>query len=875
VSLALDAESLIKDLTATNADAVQLATLVSLASRIEPELLRAARIEMLSSADASAEADLWLSSLMSSRGALFAVMRPTVADTLRAWLGADPKRLGEAWRVLSRIHSTAPAALRAEEEITWRVLANPDDPEILRLFESVALAMETGRSGLAKWAARALPRLPAQARQSGGAWRVAQKASEMLGGPPILAAELTSSLVSTAASSFPVEKLPKISVGLRLFENALHISEPPEKSSERLEIPGTTPLVLELEWAQDPTRIERRTVSFGPGSTQVVHPIDSGTLKITTAARDVYTVHVLAESWKRQEYTTLAMQGGFAVRLYRGDATVLIALDVEPSRTTNLAGFEILRQAPGEAQLEPLKRFDASGKTPLGPLAIQRFRWVDRLPDNTVGQYKYQVSALHSDVDVPDTRTVLQNAIDLSPATGAMEIGFTRGMLEAGQPAPLRPGRRGSDLDFDTRPYAQTYELLGGSAHRLMMGFIGECLNNLNSTLDVIAFDFEHPDILRSFERIGRRLRIVLDDSLAHRRRSDLEDRLKRAGCAVFRTHFKRYSHSKVLIQSLNGTPSAVLTGSTNFSINSLYAQHNHVIVIRDKQTASLYEDYFQEARSGRKAAARTHKWVAIEQPGLPAMRVLICPSYDLQAAVVSAVENARRSIFYSLSDASRGLLGEINARRPSKSRPLLVGGVVHSGAGQRVMWHGNELLIRPDSMRRWLTGTAGGAPTGNGKFVVVDFDTPDAVVYAGSSTFPDRSDMNGDDVLEIRDPSIATQFAIEALRTIDHYRFRSALVQKSREATPHSGLERNWLRPYYSPKDPHFWERTILANVEWPKQATVPDERSASRQRSPQPSPKKSTATIKKSSRASGSQVSEKRSTTTSRKSSSLRKKK
>ena len=768
MSLALDTESLIKDLAATNPDAVQLATLVSLASRIEPELLRAARIEMLPSSDASAEADLWLSPLMSSRSALFAVMRPTVADTLRERLGADLKRLHGAWRTLSRIHATAPTALRTEEEITWRVLANPDDPEIARLFESVVLAMEKGRSGLAKWAARSLPRLPVQARQSGGAWRVAQKASEMLGGQPILAAELTSSSISGVTSSFAVEDLPKVTIGLRLFENALRISEPPEETSEPLSIPRTTPLLLELEWASDAGQIERRTISFGPGSTQLVHPIHSGTLKITTAARDVYTLHVLAERWERQEYTRLAVGNGLAVRLYRGDGAVLIALDVEPGRAATLAGFEILRQAPGETSFASVSRFNNSGETDPNP--VQKFRWIDRLPDNTVGQCKYQVSALVGDAAPYARAMTVQNAIDLSPVTGAIEIGFTRGS-SGGNQAALRPGERG--LDFDTTPYAQAYKTLGGSAHRLMMGFIEECLNDPNRTLDVIAFDFEHPDILRSFEAIGRRLRIVLDDSPAHRNREYLEGRLKKAGCAVFLTHFKRYSHSKLLIQSLHGAPSAVLTGSTNFSLNSLYAQHNHVVVIRDEQTALVYAGYFQEAITERKEV-RKHNWVPIQQPGLPAMRVLICPSSDLQPAVGDAVQKARRSILYSLSDASKRLIAQIDARRSSKAQPVLIGGVVHTSAGQRVNWHNNEVLVRPDSMRRKLTGTVGGATIGNGKFIVIDFDAPDAVLYAGSSTFPDRSDMNGDDVLEIRDPSIATQFAVEALQMIDHYRFRT-----------------------------------------------------------------------------------------------------
>jgi len=870
VSLALDAGSLIDQLAAINQDAVQLATLVSLASRIEPELLRTLRLEMLPSTDASAEADLWLSALMSSRSALFAVMRPAVADTLREQLGSDPQRLHATWGVLSHIHVNAPAALRTAEEITWRVLADPDDPEISRLFDSVVLAIESGRSGLAKWAARALPRLPAQARQSGGAWRVAQKASEILGGQPILAAELTSSRPVSIASSLPINDLPKVSVGLRLFENALRISEPPEDRSEHIQVPRTTPLLLELEWVQGGDKVERRTATFGPVSTCMVHPIDSGTLRITTAARDVYTVHLLAEHWERQEYTNVAVQDGFAVRLYKGDAAVLIALDAQKSRTNDIARFEILRQAPGQNNAEPVNRpFEKGAALP----PIQRFRWIDRLPDNTVGQCKYEVSALQSDANASIRTTTVRTAIDVTPQLGAIEIGFTRGPFQVGPQAALKPGR--GAFDFDTGTYAQRYQLLGGSAYRLMMDFISECLNDPKSGLDVMAFDFDHPDILKSFEAIGKRLRIVLDDSPAHSNRQfDLEARLKNAGCAVFRTHFKRFSHSKLLIQSVNGEPSSVLTGSTNFSINSLFAQHNHVLVIRDRQLGSVYEGYFQKACEGSRHVAPWDRWTSIEHPGLPTMRVLICPSKELQPIVRDAVQRAKRSILYSLGDASKMILAEIEGR--STAQRVLIGGVVHTNSGQRVKWNGNDVLIRPDSQRRKMTGTVGGATTGNGKFVVVDFDQPDAVLYAGSATFSDHSDMSGDDVLEIRDPSIATQFAIEALQMIDHYRFRTLTEEFQKGAVP-SQSDRSWLDPYYSPEDPLSWERKILANIDWPDESATSDRRprTAEMEEDREVSEKKSTPTGRKTSTGRSTQASKKKSTATSKKSPRPRRKK
>src|SRR3954463_6405767 len=185
------AEACIAELGRKNPHALELATLASAAARIEPELLRALRLALVPRADSSAEADLWLGPAMSSRSVLFATMRPDVAAILRERLARDRERLDAARRAIERVHRDAPPAIRAEEEITWRALADPQDPELARVFESVSSALERGRTGLARWAARALPRMPEDARTSAPAWRVALKASAMLGTAPALINEGT------------------------------------------------------------------------------------------------------------------------------------------------------------------------------------------------------------------------------------------------------------------------------------------------------------------------------------------------------------------------------------------------------------------------------------------------------------------------------------------------------------------------------------------------------------------------------------------------------------------------------------------------------------------------------------------------------------
>src|SRR5262249_35652283 len=158
--------------------------------------------------------------------------------------------------------------------------------------------------------------------------------------------------------------------------------------------------------------------------------------------------------------------------------------------------------------------------------------------------------------------------------------------------------------------------------------------------------DIDHPDIIRRFMSLGRRLTILLDDSPLHAKHSAAA-LLRKAGCNVMRFHFRRYSHSKCIIRLVGGKPTAVLTGSANFSINSLYSQSNHIVVIRHRAVADSYEGYFQYASRGPKSEVLSKS--ADQRPGLPGVRVLFSPSRAPIDALVTAIRQAKSSVLFSL----------------------------------------------------------------------------------------------------------------------------------------------------------------------------------------------------------------------------------
>ncbi len=79
-------------------------------------------------------------------------------------------------------------------------------------------------------------------------------------------------------------------------------------------------------------------------------------------------------------------------------------------------------------------------------------------------------------------------------------------------------------------------------------------------------------------------------------------------------------------------------------------------------------------------------------------------------------------------------------------------------------------------------------------KFIVCGFNSPDAVVYCGSSNLALGGETsNGDNLIAIHDRDVATVFAIEALELVDHFNFLDQFQKPKAGSTtpattPHPG---------------------------------------------------------------------------------------
>jgi phosphatidylserine/phosphatidylglycerophosphate/cardiolipin synthase-like enzyme len=99
-------------------------------------------------------------------------------------------------------------------------------------------------------------------------------------------------------------------------------------------------------------------------------------------------------------------------------------------------------------------------------------------------------------------------------------------------------------------------------------------------------------------------------------------------------------------------------------------------------------------------------------------------------------------------------------------------------------------------------------------KFIVTDFNTPQAAVYFGSSNLALGGEQNnGDNLVCIKDQDIATVFAIEAIRLVDHFHFRAVKYTKKGKPKPLAlKTDNQWAKAYYDPNNIKYVDRKLFA---------------------------------------------------------------
>lgn len=515
----------------------------------------------------------------------------------------------------------------------------------------------------------------------------------------------------------------------------------------------------------------------------------------------------------------------FTLKVHRGDGMALLAMNWKQGKPPkDFVGFAIEYKEPGGTKYFTLKnRLAFLGEnetvdprklvTTLSP--IQKFRWV-HFPRNAEmsGKFTYRITPVFMNTADELSYGESQKAsLSLARETypKQLNVAFTRGFVSSQafvdrygdhDIRTLLPAKADLGLKFvPTHPQAEeAFAWMGFEARHAVLELLDEAIADRKAEVRVVAYDLSEPEVVSRLEKLGKRLKIIIDDAGTHGHagsgESQSEKRLvKSAGREnVKRQHLGGLQHNKTI--AVDGPKvQAAVCGSTNFTWRGFYVQNNNAVILRGTKPAKIFtaafEDYWAAGNSVT-AFANTGSaiWKDLGLKGIDA-QVGFSP-YSGPNRVLSSIAKdigtASSSLFYSLAFLYQtpGLI--LNSiKKIQKDNKIFSYGISDRKTGGLDLQKpdGKVKIIQPQALSKNVPAPFKAEPTGGGgnrlhhKFVVVDFDTPDARVYLGSYNFSVAADeKNGENLLVIRDRRVAVSYMIEALRIFDHYHFRVAQAE-------------------------------------------------------------------------------------------------
>ena len=555
------------------------------------------------------------------------------------------------------------------------------------------------------------------------------------------------------------------------------------------------------------------------------------------------------------EYQVLATNPNapFSLKLHRGDGMTLLAMNwTSGMPPIDFVGFAIEYREPGADRFWGVRNrlnfpaadgfVDVVAKTSL--LApIQKFRWV-HFPRNAdlPGAFTYRVTPVYMNSSGELSYGEAQQAdIVLARETwpGQLNIAYTRGFVSSqafadlfaskkGDIGKLLPGKGVDPLDFKPEHPNKDRALgwMGFEARRIIIEVLDRAIQDTAAAVSVVAFDLDDPEIVTRLEALGRRLRVIIDDSADHGKPESPESRAAKRLAAtagpdqVKRQRMGQLQHNKTIV--VNSAIQAVaLCGSTNFGWRGQFVQSNNLVAVYGQSAIqpflTAFENYWNAEDAADFRRSPSTDWQSLQLSGIDA-QVCFSPHRKARGVLKSVAEDilsAESSVLYSLAflnilggkvkDAITHVIQDPNIFTYGISDQKVGGLQVHLPNGKTAPVSAARLESNvPEPFRSEPAGGSG--PRMHHKFLVIDFDKPTARVYTGSYNFSDAADSsNGENLLLLKDRRIAVSYMIQALSMFDHYHFRVVQQNSGRKGsklqlqTPPLSGKQPWWDEYFA----------------------------------------------------------------------------
>lgn len=542
---------------------------------------------------------------------------------------------------------------------------------------------------------------------------------------------------------------------------------------------------------------------------------------------------------------------GLTAQATAGSHVVLLGMDMQKTDCEGHMGFAIHRTDHlGEEShwMEGTKTFELTdpgfapgSKYPTNRHPIQGFTWSD-FTAKPGHRYTYRIQALAGPPDaLTAAREVELEITAESEENGDHDIFFNRGAA-ASQEFARRFGNVRPD---ESNPADPRWAWLSRGAMEAIINFLGRARDD-HWTVRVCAYEFrlrEFADALRAAHQRGADVKILYDACANPPKNGvvfprDLNPEMasgaqikSRCKERVTRTDVQSppIAHNKFIVLLRDGQPSAVLTGSTNFSLGGVFGQSNVVHIVDDPLVAAAYltcwdqlaaNTPFQTLRSGFSNTNR------VPTPQLPNGTTtvfspqLTLATLDWYAAQAMA---ARDALFMTFAFGINKVFLPVYEQGNAKLRYALLDKLLRPGipaaqkpAAELAMLNlrkkvenrftvGNRLAT--NKFDRWVKETVTGLNSHvqfiHTKFMLIDPLGQDPIVITGSANFSDASTTGNDEnMLVIRgNKRVADIYLGEYMRLWNHYAFREwAATQTAPSETPFRFLDttNNWWRGYF-----------------------------------------------------------------------------
>lgn len=247
-------------------DAVRLGILASLATRIEPQLLRRLRLELAADLDVGMEAVLWHSDLVQEHAPTGIVMNTEIRTLLQRRLVLMPQLFNAAHRIIRQVHRGSAPALQLEEELVYQALKGNTSRVKELLRSMVATLISPEREGIAGWTGQVLLRIPPEIKDLEETRLLAAGAALRLGDSSILQS------ISSGGNDGLHWLMPRkreIEVSINLRRGAIEFGPMAMRAAHKILVPDIPTVIIELQRLDDTEQAPLQYLRIQPGQRRI------------------------------------------------------------------------------------------------------------------------------------------------------------------------------------------------------------------------------------------------------------------------------------------------------------------------------------------------------------------------------------------------------------------------------------------------------------------------------------------------------------------------------------------------------------------------------------------------------------------------------